>query len=62
MFYFNDFVGYIEGTTENEYLNQKDKKPLPSYKVDRLWRSDVLQDAFLLPKNSPMEGLKSSFS
>lgn len=33
MFYFNDFVGYIEGTTEDEYLNQKEKKPLPSYKV-----------------------------
>ena len=32
-FYFNDFVGYIEGTTENEHLEFRKDKQFPSYKV-----------------------------
>lgn len=43
MFYFNDFVGYIEGTTESEYLSQK--KALPSYKVDKAWNFNSDTDA-----------------
>ena len=33
MFYFQDFKGFIENTTEEEYLKLKKDKQLPSYKV-----------------------------
>ena len=28
MFYFNDFVGFIEGTTESEYLNGRERETI----------------------------------